>query len=1131
MKHLMCLFSHPRTLAPSHPRTLAPSIRQFLVWLLLLSSTFQSINAQCFAGFEPSTSSSDIPITAIRPFCTASDFTVTAGVQFANDPGSSNGCAATGADVYVIIASSAKINTRFDGSIVANVRRYYSNIQYAPIVGSPSLTSIDTMGGLQQDAIIFRFRVSLPSAPFGDTATFTFPFKFAPNFFFGDVPWRVWVSAHEPDTQGNPIQPAMPPVSPMGLYDGKMVGALNFDEPYYPIVGVQNASTHYANMTGFWSDPNKNRVHSLMLLPDANGNPAVLTVDKSLLLLGFFSDFSDRGTLLMSPGAQIKVLNGDTLAIGRVDMFTCSNQVSKGIVVEQGGRLDQENSTFMDAEVAINLKKGSKFTSFGGITCSNNYKGMRIDNSGGSGVPDIVALFGQNSAFSNTAQLKLPYTGMPLQNTTKGYGLEIISHPGISLFGGFFSNLNNGVRLYRSSFTTRATFAGIRGDAFSPVPWQGWAIWGLGLGVETLTYQNGNITALSPTNITDKGVYIQNMNVAMDRVGITANSGISLVNCKLKTVAITNILNQSKALKCRYYGIKSSNCLPLNAGSIIRDNFIVMSNPGNTGLSGTGILLGEGSKVTTKNSTGWIVQHNFLDLDRTHWGIRGLGVYNSGFYDNDVEILNNSLSNVIGVDVLNTSSFTANCNDVHTAAVEFNSRGYLFKNVNQSDYICNTTSQLSTGIEYSFGCEGTTLKGSGLNNTPTGLLLRNDVALGTQGRDGANLVQDHGNKWTTSAATHQAALPNLVDMSQFGVDPPENAAFKPASNWPNWFVDELTPTLPSFTCTGFSCLPPALAYLKDRKVETAVANGTIYNLGLPGVMPKILENHLYAELQKYPAWAAGNNLFAQFLQSKANTTTAAFWYIQQGIDALNNRTDSEQDAVGVAEANIASLRHDLYLMDSTYSSETAIDEVQYHQKLASLSAATTALQTQLDNLRSARLTQAAQLLTQNAAIATPQPWEQSEKQANDLEIHIFMQDSVTAAQLTLLDALGTLCPQTNGEGVLRAQVLYNRFVEKEFSPVCTGARGGAGDRTEDTPENASFFSVYPNPTTGILMISGLDATGCQADIFDISGQKVASVGLMDNTIDLSDLSSGIYFVRLTHPKGGQVGISKVVISK
>ena len=73
--------------------------------------------------------------------------------------------------------------------------------------------------------------------------------------------------------------------------------------------------------------------------------------------------------------------------------------------------------------------------------------------------------------------------------------------------------------------------------------------------------------------------------------------------------------------------------------------------------------------------------------------------------------------------------------------------------------------------------------------------------------------------------------------------------------------------------------------------------------------------------------------------------------------------------------------------------------------------------------------------------------------------------------------------------------------------------------------------LYPNPTTGLVTVFGLDATSCQADLFNITGQKVTSVQLLDNTIDLSSLSSGVYFIRLTDPKRGQLGISKVVISK
>jgi hypothetical protein len=1087
-----------------------------------LAFSFQphNVNAQCYVGCE--SASTDLPGVPIRPFCNANGFNVSATI------GHDDGCSTTGGDIYVIIEAQVKaapIESRFSG-LVTNNPLYFSNIVYAPNANSPTLTQIHTLGNGSRTAILFRFRRTFPATV--SSENFTFPFVFAANFFFGDIPWNVWVAAHEPDANGLPILPTVPPLP--GEPFGKFAGTINFEAPYFPIIGSNNISTFDNLLRNSWADSDRDgQAHSIMLLPGQELSP-VLTIDVPQFVHGF-SDVGDRGKLLLCAGGQVKIPDGSEYILTVADMFTCT-QASKGILVENGGRVFLSGATVSDAEVGVTAKKGSDVEVFS-TTFNNNYKGMRLDNTGIASIADLKISFGFGfgTVFSNTAGLKPPYQGMAAPNTTRGYGLEIISHPQVFLPNASFRGLNNGVRLFRSSFTTTANFLGIRADAGSSVAHQGWAIWGLGLGVETFTYQIGNISGLTALDRSDKGVYIQNMNVAMDRVGIAADAGISLVNCKLKSVSITNVPTLAKALRCRSYGIKTSNCLPLNAGSIIRGNFIDMSNPGNINPIGTGILLGEGSKVTTPNSIGWIVQNNFIDLDRTRWGIRGLGVYNSGFYNNDIEIKNNSLSNVTGVDILNTSSFTANCNDVHTMATEFNAIGYLLRNVNQSDYSCNTTNSLSTGIEFSMGCEGTTLKGSELSNTPLGLLLRNDVALGTQGLDGVNLVQDHGNQWTASAATHQALQFPLVQMSRFGVDPAENAAFNPANNWgTDWFVPEPTPSSPSYSCISAICLPSILAYVKDRNVETAVANGTIYNVGLPGVVPKILENHLYAELQKNPAWAVGNSLFSQFLQSKANTTTSAFWYIQQGIDALNNRTDSEQDAVGAAETTIASIRQSLYLMDSTYASGTAINNVLYRQRLASLSVATATLQTLLDNIRSARLTQAAQLLTQNAAIGTTQTWEQSEQQVNELEIRLFIQDSVTTPQLTLLDALGTLCPQTNGEGVLRAQVLYNRFVEKEFSPVCTGARGEAGARTEE-----SFVPValrlFPNPSTGLVTIPSLDNAMRTIEVYDVAGRLTHQITTSDIEFDLSDLNSGVYLLRIKEEATGKTDSAKLIISK
>jgi len=1030
-------------------------------------------------------------------------------------------------DVFVFIEADAQADTRFLGTVFSPIVRYFSNIQYAPTAGSPVLTQIDTLISYPQRALIFRFRVQLSASDIGVTS-FTFPFSFAPNFFFGDVPWGVWVMADEPDGAGEPQIPPMPPSNQPEV----LVGTILFEEPYFPMVGSQNVSDHYADLTGFWRAPNLDRTHSIMVLPDSTGNPPVLTVDVPLLRLCFFDNFADRGTLLMWPGAEIRVLDDDTLAIGRVDMFTCGDQVSKGIVVEQGARLDQENSTFSDAELAIHFKKGSKFEFFGSITFLNNYRGMRIDNNGSVNVPVLEAKFGPFSSFSNTAPLKLPYSGMTTPSTTKGYGLEILNHPGITMTTGTFSGLNNGVRLYRSSFVTNASFAGIRADSGSTIAHQGHAIWGLGSGAETLVFNGGGVIPLSPFGSTDNGVYLHNMNGLVNQVNMEADAGIHFQNCKLKTLRVTNCNTSGKSFKCRNRGIRSSNCQPLRPQSLISNNLFVMNNPGNTGPSGAAILLGEGAQVNTPNAIGWVIENNSLHLNSgMPRGIRALGVHESKFIDNDIEILNDDHSDIIGMDVLNTSGLTANCNKVHSALTDPQVKGYRLGNVNQSDYNCNETDQILLGMEFSTLCEGTTLKGSEFNSTPTGLLLRADVTLGTQGLDIMSPVQDHGNEWVDSEATHEATLQNIIDFSLFGVDPDENAEFLPLTNQPDWFVDEPTPTLPSFSCSGFTCLPPG-AYTtgKDRNVERAVADSSIHSVGLPGVLPTMLENHLYAELQKNPLWAATDSLFYQFLQSKTGSTTEAFWELRQGMDVLDNRDNAEQATVDALEATIASLRHSLYLADSTFASGTAINGTVYSQRLAVLSAATENLRAQLDTIRFNRLTLAAQLLTENAAISTTQTWEQLQKAMNALEIQLFIQDSISAEQLEALDSIGTLCPYTHGEAIFRAQVLYNRYEEKEFYPVCQEDRGGGGGRAVENP-TATLFRAYPNPSTGWITIPNPDAVMRTIQVFDIVGKMVSQVTASVSELDLSSLGNGVYLLRVKDEHTGRANTIKLVISK
>jgi len=67
----------------------------------------------------------------------------------------------------------------------------------------------------------------------------------------------------------------------------------------------------------------------------------------------------------------------------------------------------------------------------------------------------------------------------------------------------------------------------------------------------------------------------------------------------------------------------------------------------------------------------------------------------------------------------------------------------------------------------------------------------------------------------------------------------------------------------------------------------------------------------------------------------------------------------------------------------------------------------------------------------------------------------------------------------------------------------------------------SPFTVYPNPTTGVLNIQGIAGQARNdvrnVEVFDISGRKQSSHHLIPSSshlIDISHLSPGIYFLRI-----------------
>ncbi len=78
---------------------------------------------------------------------------------------------------------------------------------------------------------------------------------------------------------------------------------------------------------------------------------------------------------------------------------------------------------------------------------------------------------------------------------------------------------------------------------------------------------------------------------------------------------------------------------------------------------------------------------------------------------------------------------------------------------------------------------------------------------------------------------------------------------------------------------------------------------------------------------------------------------------------------------------------------------------------------------------------------------------------------------------------------------------------------CTGKSDSSSNGFYIVP--SPEIKIYPNPTTGILIVDGIDINRSTVSVFDITG-KVFKSGVIENhTLDISDLENGIYFLRIS----------------
>jgi hypothetical protein len=166
--------------------------------------------------------------------------------------------------------------------------------------------------------------------------------------------------------------------------------------------------------------------------------------------------------------------------------------------------------------------------------------------------------------------------------------------------------------------------------------------------------------------------------------------------------------------------------------------------------------------------------------------------------------------------------------------------------------------------------------------------------------------------------------------------------------------------------------------------------------------------------------------------------------------------------------------------------------------------------------------------------------EQNYKRFYQIYMH-GMQGALTQNDTLDLETLGSSCPMLNGTVVFQARAFHNSYYNdyKHYEDNCPNADATASRVLSAQPasNNSSLLlSFFPNPTTGIINVSGSDgaAHSFYAEVYDISGKLILTNQLIleNGTGKFKlDAENGIYMLYLYSKDGTNASVHKIIIAK
>jgi len=863
----------------------------------------------------------------------------------------------------------------------------------------------------------------------------------------------------------------------------------------------------------------------------ANAPTNVITTQDTILIDGTFiidrtTVFDNCPNIIFSPNAQIIFEDGGELYINKSHLRACSNTMWDGIINNQPNTLlVVDSSTIEDATVGIaaTLPASFQVTS---TTFDNNNIGITVV----SLVSDTFTGVVEGCQFKCTSPtgLKAPFDGKKTSSGIIAYNVNGWKIPlgGDNAQPNFFKGINNGITAYMCNLTVKQNYFEDIQPFQPPVQSIGNMLGenaAHGTGVYIYDHQaNQRLVWVKPFNdiplndtiykpnfkSCNTGIFVNGANVRLyNNYMDSTQRGINVINCRGKLASISgNRINHTRQ------GISSTqnpasnvaidfNIISVNnqfqqfsfgvynaAYGISVDDYFGLNN---TAITRNRIYGGRNGIQLSNTGHETFVQHNHITLDTfTNFGVQtGIVVENS----EEVYVTNNTVYGSGGV-----------------YSTTKRQRGIELKRSHDYYLKCNTTANIGYGIVFRGNCQ-----------TEPDRITENTTMNNRYGWRFERLTFDAGNIGASIGS--EVYISKNIFLPPFN-NPDEyrtyNYTYSGASNSMEYFYKSGQQYYPTTNGSNISSLElrpeesplsnPTVANecdstqgnpgiilnpLDQYNYEELVAEGEVYYPEFSEMLTILDEASLYEELNEHSDMVLRSAILQTFYQMATNSVYAQVYDYELGLRNLQEE-DIFGDTLAFAD----------YMADLSDYSNFSVDANKWSGNLSDIA---------------------------------------------DIYNHFLSSgpDSLSFAEVSLLETLAYSCPYEEGDAVWLARSLYRMYADTvyfEDKEICQMYGLYKTDETfedEDvyyqtkTPEfNFNYTaSLYPNPASDIVrLVYQFDKNELgTALITDVAGRTVGSLKLPANNdmvhFNVSALLPGTYHCKVVSSQGFSEHIKFMVI--